>query len=456
MDYNSPLKNWCASYKMFSKKPFSHTFLDNGVIGVESNQVAGFLKCYAWNIKNNLNISVSEMRTNIFRFFIDIDFALTFELSSEQVVNLVEGIQEIINEVIVPIDELYCIVSQSPPKAIDEVKIKNGIHIVWPRMYVDQLGARKLRDIIIQKLAMENDSHDWDAVINDTQDWESVIDESVYVNSGLRMMYSKKAEKCKVCRGKNKTKLCAECCNTGFIYSRPYIPITVLDMNGKPDPVRQKTMCKTNPSVNQMMKILSKTSIRSDRKKSNLKFSEPLPGWYSPSKFLKGKVSRKKNSTNYLEDPALIEETKMNCGNGERIDAFDERYIQTQDFIRTMWAPYPSLKITTFIKKKNRKHYYYYLRTDQHYCHRVGREHSSNHIWLTIDPDTRSIMQRCFAGDCANYMTTLESLKMNDKLYELLYPDLSQKLVHNKRKIEPVIGKKKKTIGDILQNDIMF
>jgi hypothetical protein len=465
MDYNCGLKKWCASHKFFSMKPYSHTFLDGGVIGMDADQIPGFLKCYAWNIKNNNDVSVSEMRTDIFRFFIDIDFELSFELSKEQIINLVEGIQGVIREVILPIDNLYCILSHSPPKIIDDVKIKNGVHIVWPRMYVDQLGARKLRDLIVQKLIIENDTLDWDTAINDTHDWEAVIDESVYVNSGLRMMYSKKAEKCKECK-ECKTKMCNNCCNTGFKYSRPYTPLSVIGIDGVEDVVRKKIICKPNQNISQMMQVLSKTSIRSTRTSPNLKFNEPYPSWYKPSKFIKGKVSRKKNNPNYLEDPTLIEETKMNCGNGERIDRTDIRYIQTQDFIRDMWAPYPALNITTFIKKKRRNHYYYYLRTDQHYCHNVSRDHSSNHIWLTIDPDTRSVMQRCFATNCTGYMTTLESLKMNDKLYDLLYPDLSEKIIANKRKIIPIVSitgtgstikkNKNKSIADILQMDNLF
>jgi hypothetical protein len=455
--FEMPLKQWCAKNELFSKKPYTHTFLDKGVIGLDDALIPEFLKCYAWNLKYNKDISISEMRSKIFRFFIDIDFELTFELDKNQVLNLVEGIQKIINDVIKPIDQLYCIVSQSAPKIIDEVKIKNGIHIVWPRMYTDQLGARKLRDIIVQKMVLENSIHNWESVINDTPDWESVIDESVYVNSGLRMMFSYKAEKCKECRKKTKTTLCSICINKGFIYSRPYLPSFVLDSSGELDVERTKSLCITSPSINEMIKILAKSSIRSQNTKQSLLFSEPLPSWYKPSKFLLNKISHKKQPAMYMNDPSLIEETKMNCNNNdEHIDRFDERYIQVQNFIRSMWHPYAALNINSFIKKKKRNHYYYCLRTDQHFCHNIGREHSSNHIWLTIDPDTRSIMQRCFDNECNNYITRAESLKLNESLFTLLYPELSDRLNKNKKKIIPKSLIRNKTINDIFENDDLF
>lgn len=463
MSYKLPLKQWCAIKKVYGNKPYSHTFLDKGVVQIPSIYLNEFLKCYAWNIKHNMPVSVSELRSPFFRFFIDIDFELPIVLSKEQVINLVENIQITIKDVIEPIEQLYCIISQSEPKYIDDIKIKNGIHLIWPRLYVDEVRARKLRDIIVQKFSLDNSTHDWESVINETaQDWESVIDESVYVNSGLRMMYSSKAEKCSSCKGKiSATKFCNLCINKGFHYNRPYKPIIVMDMDGCIDKKREKMFIKEDDKIteNDIFKILHKTSIRSEKKESTLIFNEPLPSWYKSTKFIKGRVTRRKKTTNYLNDPSLIEETKMKCGqDDEHIDRFDERYIQIQDFIRNMWPVYSTINITAFIKKKRRKHYYYYMRTDQHYCHNIAREHGSNHIWLTIDPDTRSIMQRCFDNDCSTYMTTIDSLKLNNKIFALLYPELSSRIQQNKEKIIPKIGTSdneiNQTIEDIFNNDL--
>lgn len=451
MSYTTPLKQWCAITKAY-EKPYTHTFLDNGAIKISDKNQAAFHKCYAWNILHNINISVSELRTKIFRFFIDIDFELPIVLSTTQVKELVGTIQVIIKEVTNSIPGNYCIVSQSPPKNISDIKIKNGIHMIWPRIHTDQLGARKLRDIIIQKLSLETNEDlpmDWESIISEHQDWETVIDESVYVNSGLRMMYSKKAEKCSVCKGKPKrAQFCDGCLNAGFNYSRPYTPTMVLGPSGKTIKTKQLEICKKDPGLNDIMMILKKTSIRSTMKEPNLSFNEPLPSWYQSKKFINGKLSIKRKNTDYLQDISLIEDTKMSKGCKETvtIERYDPIFEKTQDFIRSMWKAYDTINITAFRKYTRRNHYYYHLRTDSHYCHNIHRDHTSNHIWLVIDPDTRRISQRCFDTDCEGFMTTLESIKINQALFDLLFPTTAKKIKDNHRKSIAITPSRKVTM----------
>jgi hypothetical protein len=439
-----PLKQWCSQQGLFSKKPYTHTFMDLGIVSVPNELTKDFFACYAWNILNNLNVSVSEMRSPVFSFFIDIDFELPFELSQEQVENLALGIHKIVLSIIEPIYKNYCIVSRADTKPITINGIngfKNGIHLNWPNILVDELKARKLRDFILQSIKLENNNLDWDNAIQDLTNWESVIDESVYINSGLRMMFSPKAEKCKACKTKGIAHFCEECNGTKFMYSRPYKPIMVIKDQER-DKKREEFMCKYPTTVEEMVRILNRTSIRTNISETNLKFIEPFPSWYKQVKFVKGKITPVKKQANYLNDPTLIEETKMGCRNeDEHLDASDPRYDAVTNFVQEMWPPYPTFHITSFIRKqkKNAKFATYCLRSDQHYCHNIRREHQSNHVWFIIDPQAKCIFQRCFDPDCANYMTNSESLRLNSRLYKMLFPEKIEKIERNKQSIEPNI-----------------
>ena len=133
----------------------------------------------------------------------------------------------------------------------------------------------------------------------------------------------------------------------------------------------------------------------------------------------------------------------------ERLDASDPRFQQLQQFIRDMWPVYSELTIR-LIKKAGRrgaKHYSYQIQTYEHYCHNIKREHSGNHIWFHIDPQTHAIYQRCFDSDCKNYISKT-SIKLSSRLITLLFPEQQQKVNHQKDIIQDTLHPSQKQVDD--------
>jgi sulfur relay (sulfurtransferase) DsrC/TusE family protein len=252
-------------------------------------------------------------------------------------------------------------------------------------------------------------------------------------------MYSKKTERCKVCKGNISRKLQNFCneCSGGFLYSRPYLPAMVIKDQERD--LKREKLFRVNEmpeTEEEMMKILFRVSIRSNETQTNLEFMEPFPNWFKPTKFVAGRITPVKKQTTYLVDPSIIEELKMGCNaNDEHIDITDPRHSAICEFIREMWHPYQSFNATSLIKKRRKKHFVYYMRSNQRYCHRIQREHQSNHVWFIIDPDIKRIFQRCYDPECEGYMTDRDSLPVNNKLYKLMFPELTKTVEKNRQRV---------------------
>lgn len=440
------LKMYCNMNYFYSKKNITHVFLDKGSISIPESKLSSFYDCCAWNICHGLPISVVEQRSIIFKMFMDIDYVCDGPLDKDTIINITKNIQTVMTSILDSsrTNNFQCIVSMSPPKELDNGNFKNGIHINWVGLYVDKLLARKIRDIIIQKLLLDVPEYPWD----------KMIDESVYVGSGFRMMFSDKTSKCISCNGR-KRKFCQECLGKGMVYSRQYKPVISLDARAHEQPLEEYT----EGSIESIKRILILTSIRSNVLESNCVIKEPIGAWYIPIAFPENGMSAKRKTPQvFMDDPAFNEEKGMKMGTSdERIDSFDPRFIATEEYLNT-WKYYSGLTITSMVKYFFRGKFYYHIRSDQHYCHNIKMAHRSNHVWFRISSDPQCIEQRCFDTEsCKGYSSSLkESFVYGKKLKTLLFPEELQASIdaYNKSIYKPKeINEQQDLIHSILFNN---
>ena len=426
--------------------PTTHTFLDGGVLRVPEDDpelVIKFYKILVEGITNGEPMCISEFRTDVFNYYIDFDIKASTAVEKEEMIAIAQEIQYALNQVINCRDDRYCFVSTCNSKQIDENTIKSGFHINFPMMRVDSFTARKLRQIIIQYLY----THENESIKK--RDWESIVDEAVYVTSGLRMIGADKSVSCKKKNCRTSNKYCSLCMNKGKIYqNRRYFPFMILTEEGNEYVRKMEKYYISNQEYLEKGTILKflieKNSIRT-HSPMNIKWKQNMPAWYKPEPITE-RVIKKRNPTKYLEDKSLTEEQRMKISGYsdlERIDMSDIRFQQLEQFIQTMWPIYKDLKIRMIKRtgRKNAKHYSYQIQTCDHYCHNIKREHTGNHIWFHIDPQTHSIYQRCFDNDCRDFIST-NCLKLSNKLTTMLFPEQHQKAQQQRNLIKETLKPK--------------
>jgi hypothetical protein len=154
--------------------PFTHLLMDGGMLFVPMEEMDEFYRAYTSDVTHGHKLYVVEQKTNLFKFFVDLDYKATEALSKDEI----ERICTALNEVV---DCGRCCIARTRPRACKE-GIKTGVHVHWPDKKVTRASALALRTKILSAFP------DTDGGI----DWSKVIDASVYGGSGLRMIWSHK------------------------------------------------------------------------------------------------------------------------------------------------------------------------------------------------------------------------------------------------------------------------
>lgn len=440
----SNLKKWFYNnncvIKSGDNRQYTHLLLDGGKVHVPTELMDEFYKLYTIDIFNKNKNYICEMRTPIFKYFVDLDMIDKNEISKDEIFEIVKHIQEGLSFFLKDIDnkKQMVIISTTTPKAIthdDKNFIKTGIHLIWPYLKVDMNISLFLREIILQYLLRIYGER---PIYNI---WSDVVDESVYKQNGLRMIGSHKMHKCKVCKNKAKLRVgCAECFSTGKIdEGRPYNPICIIDGDGNE---LNDTFEKYD---NNKYKLIKKTSIQCFDEDINVKFKEPYPSWFNLSSIdIKGRNRIKKTDNKQIIQ--VLNEESLLGKNWVKLDPSKEIYTELEKFIKTVYPTHYS--DTTILgvyqcgkiseKKVKKDNRYYLVRTDSCYCQNIGREHRSNHIYFHIDKTT--ISQKCFCtcdtldgrkdGLCKKYRSDKKniSLKLKSMLYQYQSRRESEKL----------------------------
>lgn len=160
--------------RKWSKKgnqPPTHVLMDGGQLHVPEAELDAFWAEYVSQILSGNKLYVVEQKTDLFKFFVDVDFKGPEPLGDESAFEICHKIWEAVGT------EEPCYIARAPPRPVKEW-IKSGLHIHWPSLVVSRTEAMAIRTRIL--LALDHDS------------WAEIIDASVYGGSGLRCLWSHK------------------------------------------------------------------------------------------------------------------------------------------------------------------------------------------------------------------------------------------------------------------------
>jgi len=356
--------------------------MDGGVLEVPFDRLTDFYKCYIQCIKAGEELFVVEQKTENYRFFLDIDYKNTTELSIDEIKLIGLDVCSKVESLGLP---CRCLISVAEPKIVNGV-IKTGVHFNWPDMTVSQEGAVHLRWHVISTLN-----------ISKSCDWSQYVDGSVYGDletktrgSGFRMPWSHKKGKHSECKGQG----CIVCRYTGKLTEGEYLPVFLYDENG---------ISNYSPEIT--LDGLRMATVRTD--------SEPI----EVPKTVIGHVSSKKNEGTFKSL-----QTKDEVVDGELLAVLET-------FIRFNLPGQSRSRVKKVFKFKTT----YRVETTSKYCENIGRNHNSNHIWFYINSDN-TICQKCFCkcettegrkhGFCRDFAS--RSHYLNKRLCEMLYPASSR------------------------------
>ena len=165
--------------------------MDGGILQVPFEQLDEFYVECIHAVRLGKKLYVVEQKTDVFKFFVDLDYKGPEALPDDVILNLVEVMHSVVQKG-------RCLISRAEPRDVD-TQVKTGVHIHWPDVFVTKSEALALRTRILLELP-------------DDPEWSQRIDASVYGGSGLRMLWSHKRDR-------------------GSVDSGPYTPWRDLDGN---------------------------------------------------------------------------------------------------------------------------------------------------------------------------------------------------------------------------------
>lgn len=438
MNLDKDFKKWLEENKMLIKsnsdKEKTHNVMEYGrFLSIKPQLEEDFLQKLSQTLEDSKVNYLLEIRTDYFKFMVDVDFKSEYELSIKNKYLLMQHIFQAVNIFVGNQADTLTIVSSCDDEKInyhDQELIKVGFHLIWPNLIVSVEEALYLRSAIIQYL--ENS----DLKIFSLEDWTTVIDKSIYgKNHALRMNGSSKHVSCPKCKNKKSLKNDCEYCDTsGWInVGRVYKPYLIFNNDGT---TNEKMLDKLNNSFYDNLKY---TSIRTKQIKSNIKIPSKFPEWFSKNKYETHIHSRQRKKKIFTSHPFV----KTKLDNQLEISENDIRYNELTKFLNSELfkldqnfndIEFDKLKkITTGNKIK--KHYYIFS-TRCYYCMNMKREHSSNHIYFVIDEKTKTIYHKCPSPWknskgvlCQDYRSNVLSLPKN--LHNLLFNE-NAKVVKDK------------------------
>lgn len=166
--------------------PGTHVLMSGGILCVPPEETQEFYRECIQAVNSGTKLYVVEQKTELFKFFVDLDYKAPEKLADEDLIQFCSIIHEALGEGI----SSECLIARARPRPVggppnDQGKpstlIKSGVHIHWPHVIVTRTQAMNLRTKIVMSLS-ESVPFEWD----------KVIDASVYGGSGLRMLWSHK------------------------------------------------------------------------------------------------------------------------------------------------------------------------------------------------------------------------------------------------------------------------
>jgi hypothetical protein len=424
-------------------KEITHVLLSGGKVSIPFDLQDEFLKIQASiiDLGNQGNLYFSEMKTDVYRYMIDYDFQDEVTITPQKIIDIGKKIQSVLSFFLSPYQDSYknrviVCCNDAKEKMTDngEIIYKNGIHFIWPDVFVTNELSMMLRSALVQHF--ENEGYKRP----EYNTWEDIFDLAIYKHAGLRIIGNNKAKKCEECKGKGNDNDCI-CSGIGkFDDGRPYKLLTVIDLNGN---ILDKEQEKLEYDTHELLK---QTIIRSDKKLPNIKINK-FPEWFD-TEILKthcDERQKKKAKRRKIKEGDNIIEVKTSKIKS-KVPRTDQKYIDLDNYLKYAFKNdehYSDFEIINLYTTKDKKKSYI-VQANLSYCHNVKREHNSNHIYFIING--RDILQKCHSEHinedgqcCSEFKHTVG--KINFKIKRLLFDEIDinvKKEEESKQKEEKV------------------
>ena len=140
------------------KREVTHRLLDGGNLHIGKDEMEQFYKVYATDIVSGYKNYIVELRTPLFKYFIDLDIFDHEYYTGKRLQKIIIAIQKVLsyffNRSSINSDVYVCTTPERRVKKDELMYIKTGVHLIWPHVYVTQEIALFLRQFIIQYILL--------------------------------------------------------------------------------------------------------------------------------------------------------------------------------------------------------------------------------------------------------------------------------------------------------------
>jgi hypothetical protein len=371
--------------------------------------ISEFMDTYTRTLEDGKEcMYIVERRTPIFKMMCDLDFFdhMDGKDRSYEYRAAIETIQRTMCELGFSGHVVVCGTEDKVIDATDDhpVLTKTGKHLVWPTINVNDSTALLLRHGFIKRLeTVRGERPKYNS-------WNDVVDERIYTANGMRMIGSRKTERCPNCNRKG----CENCNKRGWIdIGRIYRPEYVISSDVAVD---SEELDRLTNSVGYMVHQLS---IRcpgvidcSPRELTR----DMLPSWFEIADvsqlFTSPSSSRRKRKASVLngdsgggdddddndgEIKSRKKRFKLTSGANSVVQMAtdDPRYSLISEFIRSRMPYHPSVTKISIMKHTNGNIGCYVANTDSKYCSNKMDVHKSSTVYFIVSKV--GVFQRCFS-----------------------------------------------------------
>jgi hypothetical protein len=404
MSKENQLLKWLKDEKFLSESKQmsepSHLIMNGGKVFIPRKKEYEFYKKYAEELKNNSKLYFVEVRSEVFKFMIDIDISDDHYWSLNEIKELTKFINEVVYDYFKSNNNVICAVSEEKIKGDD---IHTGIHLIFPKIFVNSESAILIRKGVVQKLK--------EGYKPLKKSWEDIIDEVIYTRNGYRMVGSDKYTK-------------------GKCENRELVVKFIMDSKGN---LKEDYLNRLN---NNKLDLVSETAIRNVlpiyNKKNATGMEVKLPEWLNLEK--------------------IVMDTKIKSKTHKSSLANSKEHLIIEHFIRTHLPKVYSSNVVVSVERYPDNNLL--IKTNSRYCLNMEREHKSCGIYFLGTPE--GVYQKCLCpcenltgrkyGYCRDF--TSECFIFDEETVKMLFEDSKKKDKKEKNVFIPGSTSKKAFVKD--------
>lgn len=427
---------WLLKYSLPKGAPAdsaTHYSLMGGKYEIPDDKHDEWLERYAAHLvlRPHIPLFFVEKRTPFFRMHFDLDLVQPDVPALVDVIAMVNVCNTVFRTFYpgcTNSKQFVCIVLKSPPTP-KSGGIKTGFHVIWPYLLVDQTQALTLREsCIIEAVRVLGER------VPPHNSFDDVLDMCVFVENGLRMVFSDKTRQCDLCKGKGRLhgNPCEQCRESKRVSeNRVYRPYFVLDEHGELDTARLEAITVEEDKA----RCVLACSIRC------VQATAPTPGYVRPplAPACDVATTMKKHQKRQRLEKAGVRPGTVQAEARERgckwldgateVDVKSAVVQQLEQFLqksmgRPEWHELMVQKL--FFSASQRRYLAKVYGQGAQYCTNVQRCHGSSTIYFVID--AVGVTQRCYSlkkhdgcVQCNKYAST--PVMLNKVLHAALFEE---------------------------------